>query len=363
MSKTKVLMVSCEGLGRGGVQAVMMSIIRNLRDEIDFDMLLFTNEKRYYDDEFLSYSGKIIRVPFYNGKNKLRKRLDYYVRGLGLYRKILNAVRENGPYHAIHCNNAFESAICVAAALRVNVPIRIVHSHTSPAKPNVVASALNWIYRKIINRYANVRLGCSREACDSLFGENGGVVVNNPYDENRFDLNKYPVLSQKSSLEFVQVGRFDENKNQLFSLEVLRTLLMLGNRAQLHLVGFGESICVEALKKYVEINNLSANVIFHASDANIPEIMSQCDAFLLPSKREGFGIVLIEAQAMGLKCFVSDSVPKTTNVGGCVYLPLDSGTESWAKCILSTDLTKNKFDCSGFCTRKFIQTFAEIYGG
>ena len=31
----KVLLVSCEGLGNGGVQSVMMSIVRNLNDNID----------------------------------------------------------------------------------------------------------------------------------------------------------------------------------------------------------------------------------------------------------------------------------------------------------------------------------------
>ena len=60
-------MVSCEGLGNGGVQAIMMGIVRNLYTECHFDMLLFTSEKRYYDDEFLKYGGKIFRVPKYEG--------------------------------------------------------------------------------------------------------------------------------------------------------------------------------------------------------------------------------------------------------------------------------------------------------
>ena len=58
-------MVSCEGLGNGGVQAVMMNIIRNMHKEYLFDMLLFTSEKRHYDDEFLTYGGKIYRIPRY----------------------------------------------------------------------------------------------------------------------------------------------------------------------------------------------------------------------------------------------------------------------------------------------------------
>ena len=48
----KVLLVSCEGLGRGGVQSVIMSIVKGLSDKFIFDIVLFTSEKRYYDDEF-----------------------------------------------------------------------------------------------------------------------------------------------------------------------------------------------------------------------------------------------------------------------------------------------------------------------
>ena len=48
----RVLMVSCEGLGNGGVQAVIMSIVRNLKNKYIFDILLFTDERRFYDNEF-----------------------------------------------------------------------------------------------------------------------------------------------------------------------------------------------------------------------------------------------------------------------------------------------------------------------
>ena len=74
----RILLVSCEGLGNGGVQAVIMSIVRNLHKEYLFDILLFTSEKRYYDEEFLTYGGQIFRIPRYEGKNQFRKKIYYY---------------------------------------------------------------------------------------------------------------------------------------------------------------------------------------------------------------------------------------------------------------------------------------------
>jgi len=75
----KVLQVSCEGLGNGGVQAVIMGICRHMPD-VHYDIILFTSERRYYDDEFEMLGGKIFRIPNYEGLSKFRKKLDYYIR-------------------------------------------------------------------------------------------------------------------------------------------------------------------------------------------------------------------------------------------------------------------------------------------
>ena len=122
-------MVSCEGLGNGGVQAVMMNIVRNLHREYLFDALLFTSEKRYYDDQFSSYGGNIHRIPRYEGSNKYRKKADYYIRGYKLYKDVKRLLIENGPYDVVHCNDEFESALIVKAAAECGVPVRITHTY------------------------------------------------------------------------------------------------------------------------------------------------------------------------------------------------------------------------------------------
>lgn len=363
MSKPKILMVSCEGLGRGGVQAVMMNFVRNLSDLYCFDALLFTNEIRFYDEEFLSYGGRIIRIPHYNGKNQWRKKIDYYIRGIPLFFKIKNALKKNGPYHAIHCNNVYESALCLLAAKIVGVPVRISHSHTISHSSNAVAKLQNAFYARLVNKYSTQRIGCSRDACNALFGESvNSFVLNNPYDDSKFDPEKYENRTN-ATYTLVQVGRFDNNKNQLFSLEVLRFLKEKKKDVLLKLVGFGETqfvnLLLEKAKNLDVINNI---VVIDGTSANIPMELSKSDAFILPSKKEGFGITLIEAQAMGLTCFVSDSVPKATNVGGCIYLPLNVGPEKWASKILETPYQKRKYDCSQFSSSRIVKQMALLYG-
>lgn len=75
----KILQVSCGGLGNSGVQAVIMNICRNIPDAY-FDIILFTNERRYYDADFEMLGGKIYRIPKYEGSSRCRQKLDYYIR-------------------------------------------------------------------------------------------------------------------------------------------------------------------------------------------------------------------------------------------------------------------------------------------
>lgn len=165
----RVLMVSCEGLGNGGVQAVIMSIVRSLKDKYIFDILLFTDERRFYDDEFESYGGKIFRIPRYSGTNSFRKRLDYYVRGNYLYNKVLETLKENGPYDVIHCHDEYESAPILKAAAVSGIKVRIAHTHVISGKTNIIAGLLNNYRKKEIERYATIKIACSQEAGLSFF--------------------------------------------------------------------------------------------------------------------------------------------------------------------------------------------------
>ena len=80
MQKKKVLMVSSRTFDNGGVQAVMMDITRNCQDTCSFDVVLFTQKQGYHDNEFLSYGGKIFRIPRFYEKFSFLKKIDYYIR-------------------------------------------------------------------------------------------------------------------------------------------------------------------------------------------------------------------------------------------------------------------------------------------
>lgn len=62
------------------------------------------------------------------------------------------------------------------------------------------------------------------------------------------------------------------------------------------------------------------------------EILQAFDCFVFPSIIEGLGMAIIEAQASGLLCLSSDSVPKETNVSNSIrYMSLKLSADEWAK--------------------------------
>ena len=359
--KKRALLVSCDGLGHGGVQAVMMNIIRNLSEEYVFDVLVFTSEKRYYDDEVLSYGGKIHRIPKYEGSSSLRQRADYYIRGLHIYREVKKLLTKE-KYHVIHCNNRVEAGLLLLAAHKKNVPVRVVHEHMVNTPRNAVMNVLDRFYTRLLKKHATAFLGCSEEACRSFYGEDvNWQVLYNPYDENTYRFSEF---KDDDVFHITQVGSYNDNKNQMFSLAVLSELAKKHPNTHLHLVGFGDYL--QCLREESERLNLEEHVSFHAHDCDTFSLLQMSSASLFPSKKEGFGIVAVEAQAVGVTCFASDTVPKTTQCGGCVYLPLESGAAHWADKMLEhyqNGAQHCEYDCSRFSTARFAETVRMIYKG
>lgn len=360
----KILMVSCDGLGNGGVQTVMMQIVRSLKKEYVFDALLFTDEVRYFDEEFLSHGGQIFRMPRYKKSNPVMARCDVYLKYFILYGKMKKLFRENG-YDAIHCHNDYEAAICLKAAKKAGIKIRIAHQHTEYKPLNFFDKILNKIYKKMLLKNATDLIGASESACVSYYGEKANFeVINNPYNEEKFiytesEKHVYPVICQ--------VGSFNKNKNQKFTLEIFKDIIAEYPESKLHLVGCMENDYSTQVKNYIEQNKLEGNVCVYPHDADVCSIMNKSNIFIMPSLKEGFGIVLIEAQAVGLNCYASDTIPKLTNVGGCVYLSLDKKAGYWAQRIIEDfkngEILRKKYDTENFTTKKVCERYKRMYGG
>jgi len=131
-----------------------------------------------------------------------------------------------------------------------------------------------------------------------------------------------------------QVSRFTYQKNPEFTVKVFSELLKKKENAYLLLIGRGKQ--ETELRKQVQQLGIEDKVRILISRDDIPELLKAMDVFVLPSRFEGFGIVLVEAQAAGLPCVVSESVPSQVYLSKKVNkLNLNDSTDLWVDTLLN----------------------------
>lgn len=136
------------------------------------------------------------------------------------------------------------------------------------------------------------------------------------------------------------VGRFATVKNHDFLIDVFSKIINKLPEAHLLLIGTGET--QGHIKAKVKELGLEECISFLGNRDDIPELMSLMDVFVFPSLHEGFGNVLIEAQAAKVSCVVSDSVPSSTFITNLVTpLSLEKPIDLWVKTIINTRKPKN----------------------
>ena len=139
------------------------------------------------------------------------------------------------------------------------------------------------------------------------------------------------------------VGRLTYQKNPQFTVEIFAKVKEKRPNAVLMFVGQGE--LEEEIRRLVQAKGLTDSVLFLGLRTDVPDLMQAMDAFVLPSRFEGLGIVYIEAQAAGLKTFATaEVVPQEACVDESLftYLPREATAQQWADAMLAADTTQRE---------------------
>ena len=322
-------------LNRGGLETMIMNYYRIIdREKIQFDFLVQGDEEGAYEEEIRNMGGKIFRI----------NRIKFYAPWI-FENDIYEFLKNHQEYNIIHSHLNGTSKYVLRAAKRANVPNRISHSHTVLKNNN-----LKNIYKNLtkvgINKYATNRFACSEDAGKWLYGKQDFEILSNAIDIEKFKYNEDIREKYRKEFDFKEdevvyynVGRFVEQKNQMFLIDIFYEIQKKQN-SKLVLIGDGKlkQKLIEKTKKL----GIENKVFFTGVRSDISDIVNAMDVFLFPSISEGLGIVLIEAQSNGLKCFISDAIPKEAKILDNVeVISLKEDSAQWADKILkSNDLKR-----------------------
>lgn len=302
------------GMNAGGAETFLMKVYRALdKSQYQMDFAVAIEDKGFYDDEILAMGGKIYHI-IPKTKGFLKNFMD-----------IRRIVKENNYKSVLRTSQHSLSALELLAARLGGAKKTIFRSSNSDTTTgNRLDQLLHRICMFMPRYFANIRIAPSTEAAEFMFGKNcikKGVaqIVHNgiDFDYYKYDENARNVIRREFGIEncFVigHVGRFNKQKNHNFLIDVFFELQKKRDDARLLLVGKGE---LEAeIRKKCESLDIIDKVIFTGVRSDLPSLYSAMDVFLFPSLYEGMPNALIEAQACGLPCIVSDTVTKEAIVG------------------------------------------------
>ena len=322
----------------GGVEAVVMNYYRHIdRNKIQFDFICDEDSTNIPYEEIKELGGKVILIPPYQEVIK--------------YHKTLKKILKEGNYKIVHSHINTLSVFSLCAAKSAEVPIRIAHSHSTTNKKEWKKNLMKQILRPFSKVFATDYMCCSEFAGRWLFGnksyDQGKVyLLNNAIDLDKFKYNE-KIRNQKrkelninnSTLVIGHVGRFVEQKNHRFLIDVFNEVHQKNKDSILLLVGQGP--LMEEIKTKVKTLGLIESVKFLGQREDVNELYQSMDVFLLPSLYEGLGMVLIEAQVAGLPCVVSTAVPLIAKICDNInFIDLNENIERWVNAILNTSYNK-----------------------
>lgn len=315
----------------GGVENIVMNYYREIdKTQFQFDFLDLYGSGIAFQEEITALGGKILPLP------------NYKRHPVTAARK-LSAYLEQEHYDIVHVHMQSAANIMpILAARRHGVKAVIAHSHSSSLPSGMLRKLFNYTN---LNRLRNMPIekwACGMKAGKWMWGDSFreyDIVANAiDYEQYRFHPEIRAQRREACGLSEADrvigfVGRFGEEKNTFFLLEILQQLRTYSKDYKLLTVG-GNDLYEEfyAKMKAMQLEDAYYSAGIQKSARDWYQAM---DAFLLPSFFEGFPMVGVEAQAAGLPCYLSDRISPEINLSGSIrFLPIGEGcAKQWADAI------------------------------
>lgn len=336
MKKKKILIFGLTPL-IGGVETYIINLVRKINPQ-KFEIYFLVQ------DEITGINMSRIQG-YFKGIFKVENLKKHPIKGLKTLKKMYTSEK----FDVVHLNISTASSVLYALPCKIYSKKTkiIVHSHNGGDKNKIQ----HLIFRRILNRITDEYLACSYLAGKWMFGKkivdaDKVNIINNAIETDKFvyDEQIREEIREKLGIkknEFIigHVGRFNEQKNHLEMLDILKPILTKEKNIKLVLIGTGE--LEEQVKRKAKNLNINKKILFLGAKDNINEYYQAMDIFILPSNFEGLPIVGIEAQASGLKCIFSDNITREVDITGNSVFISNEDKKKWVETIL--EIQKNGY--------------------
>lgn len=362
----KRLLCMISGLNAGGAETFLMKIYRAIdRERYQMDFCINVDGVCFYTEEIKSMGGKIYHIP---SKSQSVKEFTC---------QLDQIIRKNHYEYVLRITSNAAGFMDLKIAKKAGAKICAARSSNSSDGDGLKVKIAHRLGRILYSKYVDVKFAPSDLAAQYTFGkrayQKGDVaILHNGVDLNVFRYDKE--AGKKIRDEFGistnekvigHIGRFMKQKNHEFLIDIFAEIHQIDKDARFLLVGNGET--EQQIRDKVKKIGLKECVIFAGVRSDIPQILSAMDVFLFPSLYEGMPNTVIEAQAIGLPCVISDTITRETDITGLVeYLSLDDSAKYWADTVIkhATDPkrkdTADDFKKKGYSIENVAEEFTKL---
>lgn len=322
---------------QGGIETFVLNICKVMQGLADIYLYNFSNQPLAYDDIFIKkYNIKILDVVTPNS------RLGHFTRK-AQYKKFF---KEN-QFDIVHINaNSPSNYDFAAAAIKTGAKV-IYHSHNDNAESFVInrnsQTIIHYVrkfQKKRLSKLNIIKVAVSDNAAKWMFEKpEGATILPNGVD---FENNKFSAQKRQEGRKKLNINSDDKVlivASRLTSQKNFPKILNIANNAierkiiqKVIIVGDGE----EKNNIIEDINHFSTsvqqNIVLLGAQQDMQRWYSVADFLLMPSLYEGLPYSILEAQASGLKCVVSEAVPEQAIINNnlVTFNNVNASDKAWA---------------------------------
>ena len=266
------------------------------------DIVLYTNKKENYVQNIKVGNNYNIKIYWLTGKKFF---------GNAFFNKQLMKIIQD--YDIIQ-SGGYDQIYNVFLMNKIKKPMVIYHgNYYSPYskgyKKKCLLSDFIYLFNK---KYKEIQFISKSEIATKFLKEKGFyniATIGVGLDTDRFKQNvkinetiKEIVKNKEEYKYLLYIGRMEERRNIIFLLELIKDIVKDNPNFKLVLVGNGKDKYIKKCNEFIEKNHIEKYIIYikDLKQEELSQLYKISDMFLLPTKHEIFGMVLLESMYFGV---------------------------------------------------------------